>query len=88
MTDKPKKFEEILQFAHNFNNNTVDRQWDEWKEAVAEELDSHVETEDELNELMGFIEKENIGDICKNIFEGAAENLTNQKHEDGEWESN
>ena len=24
MTDKPKKFEEILKFVHNFNNNTVD----------------------------------------------------------------
>ena len=88
MTDKPKKFEEILKFAHNFNNNTVDRQWDQWKEDVAEELDCHVETEDELNELMGFIKKENIGEICKDIFEGAAENLTNEKYENGEWESN
>ena len=88
MTDKPKKFEEILQYAHNFNNNTVDRQWDEWKEAVTDELESHVESEDELNELMGFIEKENISEICKNIFEGAAENLTNQKIENEEWESN
>ena len=88
MTDKPKKFEEILKFAHNFNNNTVDRQWDQWKEDVASELDDHVETQDELNELMEYIRKENIGEICKDIFEGAAENLTNEKYENGEWKSN
>ena len=52
------------------------------------ELDDHVETEDELDELMEYIRKENIGEICKDIFEGAAENLTNEKHENGEWESN
>ena len=63
-------------------------EWDQWKEDVASELDDHVETQDELNELMEYIRKENIGEICKDIFEGAAENLTNEKHENGEWESN
>ena len=82
MTDKPKNLKKFYSM-HTFNNNTVDRQWDEWKEAVAEELDCHVETEDELDELMEYIRK-NIGEICKDIFEGAAENLTNEKHENGE----
>ena len=80
MTDKKKIWRNFtvctqLQQQHCF------RQWDEWKEAVAEELDCHVETEDELNELMEYIRKENIGEICKDIFEGAAENLTNEKYE-------
>ena len=55
------------------------------KKMLPKNLIDHVETEDELNELMEYIRKENIGEICKDIFEGAAENLTNEKfYENGE----
>mgnify|MGYP007025021905 CR=1 FL=1 len=86
MTDKPKKFEEITKFAHNFNNYTVNQKWDEWKTDIAAELDNHVETEEELDDLINHIEKENIGSVCKNIFETAAEDLRNEKYDNGEWE--
>lgn len=84
MTDK-KKFDEIAQFAKNFDNHYVSTQWDNWKMDLRVELDRVCDTEDELDEIMAVIFKQNLSNVAKNLFEGAAEDLTNEKYENEEW---
>mgnify|MGYP000887899462 FL=1 len=91
MTDEKKKLltkeklDEIAQFAKNFDNHNVSTQWDNWKTDLQVELDSWCDTEDELNEIMTVILKQNLGGVTKNLFEGAAEDLTNEKYDNDEW---
>lgn len=83
--DLQKKLDEITQFAKNFDNHHVSTQWDNWKMDLREELDRVCNTEDELDEIMSVILKQNLSEVAKNLFEGAAEDLTNEKYENEEW---
>ena len=84
MTDE-KKLDEITQYAKNFDNHYVSTQWDNWKNDLQVEHDSWCNTEDELNEIMAVIDKQNLSEVTKNLFEGAAENLINDKYDNDEW---
>jgi hypothetical protein len=80
-----KKLDEITQYAKNFDNHYVGTQWDNWKNDLQVELDSWCNTEDELNKIMAVILKLNLGEVTKNLFEGAAEQLINEKYDNDEW---
>ena len=79
MIDK-KELDEITQYAKNFDNHHVSKQWDNWKMDLREELDRVCNTEDDLDEIMSVILKQNLSEVAKNLFEGAAEDLTNEKY--------
>lgn len=85
MSDKQKRFKELIEFANNFDRDTVLKQWDNWKEYVDVQLDNTVKTQDELNELMEILKKENLSYLTKNLLELAAEDLTSSKHDNEEW---
>ena len=80
-----KKLDEITQYAKKFDNHYVGTQWDNWKTDLQVELDSWCDTEDELNKIMAVILKLNLGEVTKNLFEGAAEQLINEKYDNEEW---
>ena len=77
MTDK-KKFEEMSVFIKDFDDR-VSSQWEQWKNELYYKLEAMCETEEELDELVEYLKKENIGGITEDTLRIAAEDLYNEK---------
>jgi len=68
MTDeKKKKFEELSEFIKGFDNR-VATQWEEWKNELYDKLESMCKTQEELDEVIELIKKQNIGGITEDAF--------------------
>ena len=78
MTDKNKKFEEMSKFIVEFDNG-VSHVWDVWKNELYSKLETMCETEEELDELVEHLKKQNIGGITEDALRIAAEDLYNEK---------
>ena len=77
MTDK-KKFEEMSVFIKDFDDR-VSSQWEQWKNELYYKLEAMCETEEELDELVEHLKKQNIGGITEDALRIAAEYLYNEK---------
>ncbi len=78
MSDKKKKFEEMSVFIKDFDER-VSSQWEQWKNELYYKLEAICETEEELDELVEHLKKQNIGGITEDALRIAAEDLYNEK---------
>mgnify|MGYP000344695669 FL=1 len=78
MSDKKKKFEEMSAFIKDFDER-VSSQWEQWKNELYYKLEAMCETEEELDELVEHLKKQNIGGITEDALRIAAEDLYNEK---------
>ena len=78
MSDKKKKFEEMSVFIKDFDER-VSSQWEQWKNELYYKLEAMCETEEELDELVEHLKKQNIGGITEDALGIAAEDLYNEK---------
>ena len=76
--DKKKKFEELSEFIKGFDNR-VATQWEEWKNELYDKLESMCKTQEELDEVIELIKKQNIGGITEDAFLISSERLENDK---------
>lgn len=78
MSDKKKKFEYMSIFIKDFDER-VSSQWEQWKNELYYKLEAMCETEEELDELVEHLKKQNIGGITEDALRIAAEDLYNEK---------
>ncbi|MDA7490515.1 hypothetical protein N9A52_03615 [Candidatus Pelagibacter ubique] len=77
MSDK-RKIEELLVFIQDLDDR-VSSQWEQWKNELYYKLETMCETQEELDELVEHLKKQNIGGITDDALRIAAENLENDK---------
>ena len=78
MKDKNKKFEEMSVFIKKFDNR-VSTEWEQWKNELYYKLETMCETQEELDELVEHLKKQNIGGITEDALRIVAEDLENEK---------
>jgi len=78
MSDKKKKFEDMSVFIKDLDDR-VSSQWEQWKNELYYKLETTCETQEELDELVEYLKKENIGGITEDALRIAAEDLENEK---------
>jgi hypothetical protein len=77
MSDK-RKIEELSVFIQDLDDR-VSSQWEQWKNELYYKLETMCETQEELDELVEHLKKQNIGGITDDALRIAAENLENDK---------
>ncbi len=65
-------------FIKDFDDR-VSSQWEQWKNELYYKLEAMCETEEELDELVEHLKKQNIGGITEDALRIAAEDLYNEK---------
>ena len=78
MIDKKRKIEELSVFMQDLDDR-VSSQWQQWKNELYYKLETMCETQEELDELVEHLKKQNIGGITDDALRIAAENLENDK---------
>ena len=78
MTDKNKKFEGMSVFIKDLDDR-VSSQWEQWKNELYYKLETMCETQEELDELVEHLKKQNIGGITEDALRIVAEDLENEK---------
>jgi hypothetical protein len=78
MSDKKKKFEDIQVFIKDLDDR-VSSQWEQWKNELYSKLETTCKTQEELEELVEHLKKQNIGGITDDALRIAAEDLENEK---------
>ena len=78
MSDKKRKIEELSVFIQDLDDR-VSSQWEQWKNELYYKLETMCETQEELDELVEHLKKQNIGGITDDALRIAAENLENDK---------
>ena len=78
MSDKKRKIEELSVFIQDLDDR-VSSQWEQWKDELYYKLETMCETQEELDELVEHLKKQNIGGITDDALRIAAENLENDK---------
>ena len=78
MSDKKKKFEEMSVFIKDIDDK-VSSQWEQWKNELYYKLETMCQTQEELDELVENLKKQNIGGITEDALRIAAEDLENEK---------
>lgn len=77
MSDK-RKIEELSVFIQDLDDR-VSSQWEQWKNELYYKLETMCQTQEELDELVEHLKKQNIGGITDDALRIAAENLENDK---------
>jgi len=77
MSDK-RKIEELSVFIQDLDDR-VSSQWEQWKNELYYKLETMCETQEELDELVEHLKKQNIGGITDDALRIAAEDLENEK---------
>ena len=77
MSDK-RKIEELLVFIQDLDDR-VSSQWEQWKNELYYKLETMSQTQEELDELVEHLKKQNIGGITEDALRIAAEDLENDK---------
>ena len=78
MSDKKKKFEEMSVFIKDIDDK-VSSQWEQWKNELYYKLETMCQTQEELDELVENLKKQNIGGITEDALRIVAEDLGNEK---------
>ena len=78
MSDKKNKFEDIQVFIKDLDDR-VSSQWEQWKNELYSKLETTCKTQEELEELVEHLKKQNIGGITDDALRIAAEDLENEK---------
>jgi gas vesicle protein len=78
MSDKKRKIEELSVFIQDLDDR-VSSQWEQWKNELYYKLETMCETQEELDELVEHLKKQNIGGITDDALRIAAEDLENEK---------
>ena len=78
MSDKKRKIEELSVFIQDLDDR-VSSQWEQWKNELYYKLETMCQTQEELDELVEHLKKQNIGGITDDALRIAAENLENDK---------
>ena len=77
MSDK-RKIEELSVFIQDLDDR-VSSQWEQWKNELYYKLETMCQTQEELDELVENLKKQNIGGITEDALRIAAEDLENEK---------
>ena len=77
MSDK-RKIEELSVFIQDLDDR-VSSQWEQWKNELYYKLETMCQTQEELDELVEHLKKQNIGGITEDALRIAAEDLENEK---------
>ena len=78
MSDKKRKIEELSVFIQDLDDR-VSSQWEQWKNELYYKLETMCQTQEELDELVEHLKKQNIGGITEDALRIAAEDLENEK---------
>ena len=78
MSDKKRKIEELSVFIQDLDDR-VSSQWEQWKNELYYKLETMCQTQEELDELVEHLKKQNIGGITDDALRIAAEDLENEK---------